>query len=201
MATRRTCGTGMRGGAHLRPRCTEHADQRSGRDVPISDLFEVVRRVQQAAPQRSDQLSVNRIGRRHPAGHEPDGLLRRHRRPHDRRAAEGRTVEDPPLPHGARRRGSRIQRPERDRRTEVHGSRPRRHLPGEDHQMERPRAREAEPRGHSPSDEPYRGPSVRRVGNDVHLGRLPLENLARMAEKGRRRNLGQLASRDRRQGE
>ena len=46
------------------------ADQRRRRDVPVSDLLEVVLRVQQAAPERADQLPVDRLRRRHPAAHE-----------------------------------------------------------------------------------------------------------------------------------
>ena len=91
------------------------ADQRRGRDVPVPDLLEVVRRVQQAAPERADQLPVDRLGRRHPADHQPDGVLRRHRRPDDQRPAAGGARQDPALPDRARRRRAGLQHPGRDR--------------------------------------------------------------------------------------
>ena len=77
---------------------------------------------------------------------EPDGVLRRHRRPDDRRAAAG----------GAGRRSCTSRPcsapscpsttfPGVDARAEVHRRRPRRHLPRQDHEVERPGDREAEP--------------------------------------------------------
>ena len=60
-------------------------------------------------PNVADQLPVDRIGRRHPAGHEADRVLRRHRRPDDRRAAAGGARQDPALPDGARRRRAGLQ--------------------------------------------------------------------------------------------
>ena len=76
-----------RGGGCCCDRDTRRADtikiNGGGRDVPEPDLLEVVLRVQQAAPERRDQLPVDRLRRRHPADHEPDGVLRRHRRADD----------------------------------------------------------------------------------------------------------------------
>ncbi len=51
------------------------ANQRRGRDIPVADLFEVVLRIQQAAPGRRDQLSVDRIGRRHPSAARENGVF------------------------------------------------------------------------------------------------------------------------------
>ena len=62
LASRRRRGLLVGGAA-----AADDADQRRGRDVPVPDLLEVVLRVQQAAPERRDQLPVDRIGRRHPA--------------------------------------------------------------------------------------------------------------------------------------
>ena len=118
----------------------------AGRDVPVPDLLEVVLRVQQAAPERADQLPVDRIGRRHPADHQPDGVLRRDRRPDDQRPAARGAGQDSALPDGARRRRAGLQHPGRDRRAEVHGPGARGHLPRQDHEVERPGDREAEPR-------------------------------------------------------
>ena len=96
------------GARHWRPsrsprlpaRGPDGPDQRRRRDVPVPDLLEVVLRVQQAPPRRRDQLPVDRLGRRHPAAHQPDRLLRRDRRADDRRAALG----------GARARSSTSRR-------------------------------------------------------------------------------------------
>ena len=66
---RRACGGGSGGPVRPTFRGTHHqepSDQRRRRDIPLSDLFEVVFRIQQAAPERGDQLSVHRIRRRHP---------------------------------------------------------------------------------------------------------------------------------------
>ncbi len=82
---------------------TEGPDQRRGRDVPLPDLLEVVRRVPQAAPRRGDQLPVDRLGRRHSPAHERDRLLRRFRRADDERPARRGSGRHPSLPDGPRR--------------------------------------------------------------------------------------------------
>ena len=84
-------------------------DQRRGRDVPESDLFEVVLRIQQAAPERADQLSVNRIGRRHPAARRAHGVLRRKRSADDRRDAREGARARAALPDRARRGRAGLQ--------------------------------------------------------------------------------------------
>ena len=179
----------------------EGPDQRRGSHVPLPHLLEVVRRIPQAASGRGDQLPVDRLGRRHPPAHERDGLLRRLGRADDERPARGRSARDPPLPDRPRRRRPRLQHPGRQRRAEVHGAGPRRDLSRQDHEVERPGDHEAESRREPPGDG-YRGrTSVGRLGHDVHLGRLPLEDLSRVEEEGRRRDVRQLARRRRRQGE
>ena len=52
-----------------------------------------------------------------------------------------------------------------------------------------------------PADGHRRRPSLRRLGHDLHLLRLPLESFARVQTEGRRRHLGQLAGRRRREGQ
>ena len=89
------------------------AHQRRRRDLPVPALFEVVQRVQQAAPGPQVQLPVDRLGRRHQADHREDRRLRRHRRPDDRRAdREG--ARRGPHPDRARRGGGHLQPPGRD---------------------------------------------------------------------------------------
>ena len=119
----------------------DRSDQRRGRDFPESDLLEVVRRVQQAAPERADQLPVDRLGRRHPAADEPDGVLRRHRRPDDRRDSSPRRrgkILHLPTVLGAVVPVYNI--PGVNARAEVHRADPRGHLPRQDHEVERPGA-------------------------------------------------------------
>ena len=48
-------------------------------------------------------------------------------------------------------------------------------------------------------DRHHRRAPLRRLGHDLHLGRLPVEGLARVEEQGRRQHLGELADRRRRQ--
>ena len=59
--------------------------------------------------------------------------------------AAGGAGQDPPLPDGARRRRAGLQHPGRRRRAEVHRPGARRHLPRQDHEVERPGDRDAEP--------------------------------------------------------
>ena len=97
-------------------------------------------------PNVADQLPVDRIGRRHPSGHQSDRVLRRHRRPDDRRPDAGGARQDPALPDGARRGGAGLQHSGRQRGAEVHRRAAGRHLPRQDHEVERCGHREAEPR-------------------------------------------------------
>ena len=47
------------------------------------------------------------------------------------------------------------------------------HLPRQDHEVERPGDRQAEPRRQPAGDRHHRGAPVRRIGHDLHLGGLP----------------------------
>ncbi len=128
---------------------------------------------------------------------EPDGLLRRHRRPDDRRAAAGRARPDPAPADRARRRRAGLQHPGRQAGAEVHGPGPGRHLPRQDHEVERPGDRQAEPRRLAARHRHRRRAPLGRLGHDLHLGRLPLEGVAGVAEdrrRRRRRSTGRSAS-------
>ena len=154
-------------------------------------------RVQQAAPEHSHQLSVDRIRRRHPADHQPDGVLRRHRRSDDRRAVEVGARADPAPADGARRGRAGLQHPGRDRGVEVHGTGARRHLSRQDQEVERPGDREAEPRREAAGHRHHGRPPLGRLGHDLHLRGLPLEGLARLQDArsaSTRRSNGRSAS-------
>jgi hypothetical protein len=75
-----------------------------------------------------------------------------------------------------------------------------RHLPRQDHEVERPGDHQAESRREASGNRHHGLPPVRWVRNDVHLGGLPLQSLSGVEEEGRDRNVGQLAGRNRRQG-
>ena len=75
-----------------------------------------------------------------------------------------------------------------ERRAEVHRAGARRHLPRQDHEVERPGDREAEPGRDAAGDRHHRRASLRRLRHDLHLGRLPGEGLAGVEDEGRRRD-------------
>ena len=77
----------------------------------------------------------------------------------------------------------------------------RRHLPRQDHEVERPGDRQAEPRRHAAGHRHHRRAPLGRLGHDLHLGRLPRQGLAGVEEQGRRGHGGELADRRRRQGQ
>src|SRR5439155_1278154 len=110
---------------------------RRGRHLPVPALLEVVRRVPQAQPRPPDQLPVDRERRRHPPGARGYGRLRRHRRPDERRAAQGGAGADPPPADRARRRRADLQ-PARGGAHPLHPRGGRGHLPRQDHALERP---------------------------------------------------------------
>ena len=115
--------------------------------------------------------------------------------------AGGRARKDPALPHRARRRRPGLQHPRCQAGTEVHGSSARRHHDGQDHEVERCRDRQAEPRCRAPGVGHRRGSPIGRLRYDLYLGRLPVEGLAGVPEDSGCRNLGQMAGRRRRQGQ
>ena len=89
-----------------------------------------------------------------------------------------------------------------DAAAEVHRRGPRRHLPRQDHQVERPRDRGAQPGRQAAGDRHHRRAPLRRLRHHVHLHRLPL---ARSRPSGKQKvgvgDLGELAGRPRRQGQ
>ena len=93
---------------------------------------------------------------------------------------------DPALPDRARRGGAGLQHPGRHRRAEVHRPSARRHLPRQDHEVERPGDREAEPGREAAGHRHHRRASLGRFGHDLHLRRLPRQGLAGVEEQGRR---------------
>ena len=69
------------------------SDQWRRRDVSVSDLFEVVQRIQQTASRCGDQLSATGIRFRHSADSETNRVFRRDRRPDDARPIAGQPPE------------------------------------------------------------------------------------------------------------
>ena len=76
-----------------------------------------------------------------------------------------------------------------------------RHLPRQDHEVERPAHRQGESRGQLPAAADRPGPPLRRQRHHVRLHRLPREGEPGVGEDGRARHVGQLAGRPRRQGQ
>ena len=92
-----------------------------------------------AASRHPDQLPVDRFGRRHPAAHRRHRGFRRLRHAHDRRADQGHHQVSHVL-HFPTVLGGVVPTyniPGVSRRPEVHSRSAGRHLPGQDHQMER----------------------------------------------------------------
>src|SRR5205823_2794405 len=118
-----------------RARSGQDADHRSGSDLPVPALFEVVQRLQQDASRGADQLPVDRLRRRDQADHGEDDRLRRLRRADEQRRDDP-GAQYPAHSHGPRRGGGRLQLARRQRAAEVFARNDRRHLPGKDDQVE-----------------------------------------------------------------
>ena len=110
----------------------------AGATFPAPDLYEVVLGVQQAAPERPDQLPAGRLGRRHQAAHEPDGVLRRLRRPDDTGPAAGGAGQVMHFPTVLGAVVPIYNMPGVSQQLKFSGTGARGHLPGQDHQVERP---------------------------------------------------------------
>ena len=77
---------------------------------------------------------------------------------------QGRAGQDPALPDGARRASCRSTTSRASRRAQVHRAAARRHLPRQDHEVERPGDREAEPgRRSCPATRHHRRAPLRRL--------------------------------------
>ncbi len=149
---------------------------------------------------RARQLPVGRLRRRHPADPRQDGRLRclRHaaRR---RRARQGRPG---PVPdRDRRRRPGRQHQGHRARTDQADGPGARRHLPRQDHEVERCRADGPQPGRCASRRGDLAGAPRRRLGNVVHLHQLPVEGERRLEGQGRRGHGGELAGRRGRQGQ
>ena len=167
--------------ARARPDGAERSDQRRGGDVPATRSIRNGSPSTTSCTRRPHQLPAGRVRRRHPAGQQADGLLRRHRRPDDAGAAAGGGRQAPALPDRARRRGARSTTcPGVTAELKFTRSAARRHLPRQDHQVERPGDRQGERRRHAAVHRHRRRASLRGFGYDLHLRRLPGEGLARM---------------------
>ena len=83
----------------------------------------------------------------------------------------------------------------------AHGPGSRRNLRGQDHGVERPEDRGAEPRRHPAVDEDHPGLPQRRQRRHLRLHRLPLEGQPRMEVLGRQRHAGEVPGRRGRQGQ
>ena len=156
------------------------------RHLPQSHLLEVVRRLRQG-DRRADQLSVHRLRRRHPPVHRGHGGLRRDRRADDRRADRRRQRRRAPHPDGARRGGRRPttcpalgKQPLR-----FDGADAGRHLPRQDHQVERPADRGAQPGRRPCRTRTSSWCTAPTAPAPLHLHRLPVQGVARVEGQGR----------------
>ena len=84
---------------------------------------------------------------------------------------------------------------------QVHGPAAGRHLPRQDHEVERPGDREGQSGRDPARHDHHRRAPLGRQRHDLHLGRLPGQGLAGVEEEGRRRHVGELAGRPRRRGQ
>ena len=75
---------------------------------------------------------------------------------------------------------------DRQRQAQAHRRRPRRHLPRQDHEVERRQDQVAQPRRESSLHEDRRGPSLRQLGHQLHLLELPGGRLRQLGEQGGR---------------
>ena len=175
------------------------ANQRRGRDISLSGLFEMVLGIQQAAPECGDQLSVDRIGRRHPPAARAHGLLRRQRSADVRRdAREGAG----PILHFPTVLGAVVPVYNIEGvSTQIKFTGPilADIFLGKIRKWNDPAHREDQLRRLAAVERHHGRAPVRRIRDDVRLGRLPVEDLARVEGQGRRQLLAELAGRRRRQ--
>ena len=107
----------------------------------------------------------------------------------------------PPRAGRARRRGCDLQPPYPGRyQAQVRRQSAGRHLHGPGDQVERPEDRRAQPGREAAGYRPHRGASLRRLGHDLCVHRLPQQVLPGVEGQGRLRHVGELAGRARRKG-
>ena len=121
-----------------------HRGNLSGAALPA-----LVHRVQQDAPRGSDQLPGARQRRRRQAVPGRPGQLRRQRRGHDRRGDRGGQGRRRPAADDGRQHRAGLQPPGWSGGAEAVARGVRRHLPRQDHQLERPEDRERQSRRHA----------------------------------------------------
>ncbi len=136
-------------------------------------LSEVVRRLQ-GHHERSGQLPADRLGRWHPGHPAADRGLGRERRANDQRSARG-CQRRHALSHPDRARRGRLdlQHPGRHHFAQADRRRDRRHLPGQHQQVERRQADGRQSRAGERQPGHRHRASLRRLGHDLHLHRLP----------------------------
>ncbi len=76
---RKTCGAVLLLALTACGACGQILINAGGATFPYSDVLEVVRRIPQEISERSDQLPVDRLRRRHPAGDRGHRRFRRQR--------------------------------------------------------------------------------------------------------------------------
>ena len=168
---------------------------RRRRDLPLSDLRQMGRRLQERDRHRPE-LPVDRLRRRHQADQGQDRDLRRHRR-----AAEGRGARQGrprPVPDGdGRHRAGRQPRRHQAGRTRARRPDARQDLPRRDQDLGRPGDQEAQPERQAAVAGDRRRASLGRLGHDLQLHLLPRRSRARTGSRrsaSTRRSNGRSAS-------
>ena len=194
-ARARPCG--RRGRRRARHR---HQPHRRGSDVPVPADLEVDPGLR-PGDRRHGQLQRDRLGRRDRRDHEPHRRLRRLRRAaHEgsvRGGGEGRLGRRAD-PVGAVGDVDHVQRPRRAAAPEADRPRDRRHLPRQDHELERPGDHEAEQGREPAGPEDHADLPLRRLRHDLQLHRLPLVGQPGLQVEGRLLDAGRLPDRRRR---
>ncbi len=169
------------------------------RDLPVSDLREMGRRIQKGDRCRG-HLSADRLGRRHQADPGQGGDLRRLRH-----AAQWRgpgTARSGAIPDRRRRhRGRGEYRRRQDRRPHPGRSDPGQDLPRRDQVVERRGAAQAQSEREASVAGDHRGASLRRFRHDLRLHGLPLQGERDLENAGRIDHLHRLAGRNRSRGQ
>ena len=128
-------------------------------------------------------LRRDRQRRRDRADHLAHGRLRRLRRAADRRTVRRSQRASRADPVGAERHRPRLQRQRRAEEPETERRSPGRHLPRQDHQLERPGDRQAQPRRQPAEHQDHPGLPQRRQRRHLRLHQLPLDDRPRIRSR------------------
>src|SRR6266566_1937107 len=120
-------------------------DQRRRRDVSVSDLLEVVRRIRKGRSLRAIQLSIDRFRRRAKTNTRANSRFRRFGWADERRKFVKSAGKNPPS-SDCGRRGRHDLQPSRQSRLETRWRDDRRHFSRQNQEMERSKDRRIEPR-------------------------------------------------------